>query len=360
MNPDDEKRPRSRMALRRSRLWRIIKIVFFFATLHFLYQAFTFYINDDTICSPHGWKPFPRSRSAPPRKVYDLTMINTELDWLEIRLNSTWNEVDYFVVVESPRTFTNLPKPLHLKTALANASSPVTKYKSKIIYHEITYPQDFSPKSTWNVEDFQRNAMLTQVFPSLSGPFTPFPHDVLVISDIDEVPRPSTLSLLRHCSFPRRLTLSSRFYYYSFQYLHIGPEWPHPQATYYQGSNTLLPNDLRIGDGPWWRKYFEMGRLKNAAWHCSSCFETMGEMLTKMRSFSHAGMNQGVFRDRHRMVERVRKGKDLWDREGEEYQRVEGNEDLPGLLKGAEEKRRFGYMLDRDGEGAGFRDWKGE
>ncbi|KAK4659395.1 hypothetical protein QC762_109810 [Podospora pseudocomata] len=354
---DDGKEPRSRMALRRPRLWRIIKIAFFLTTLHFLYRAFTsYYITNDTICRPHGWKPFSRlSHSAPPRKVYDLTMINTELDWLEIRLNSTWNEVDYFVVVESPRTFTNLPKPLHLKTALANPSSSMARYKSKIIYHEITYPEDFAPKSTWNIEDFQRNAMLTQVFPSLSGPLFPNLHDVLVIADIDEIARPSTLSVLRQCSFPRRLTLSSRFYYYSFQYLHVGEEWPHPQATYYLGANTLLPNDLRVGDGPWWRKYWEMGRLKNAAWHCSSCFETMGEMLTKMKSFSHAGMNQDVFRDRQRMVERVRMGKDLWDRVGEEYERVEGNEDLPGLLR--REKERFGYMLDRDGEGAGFRDW---
>ncbi|KAK4171853.1 glycosyltransferase family 17-domain-containing protein [Triangularia setosa] len=364
MELDNDKGPQRRVALRKPSLWRTFKIAVFFTTLHFLYNTFTSYTTNDTICRPHGWKPFVRSSSQPPRKVYDLTMINTELDWLEIRLNSTWSEVDYFVVVESPRTFTNLPKPLHLKTALSDPDSRLAPYNSKIIYHEIVYPSDFSPKTTWDIEDFQRNAMLTQVVPLLSSSQRqPHLNDVLIISDIDEIPRPSTLSLLKQCRFPRRLTLSSRFYYYSFQFLHVGPEWPHPQATYYQGSKkTILPNDLRIGDGVWPFKWFEMGKLGNAAWHCSSCFETMGEMLTKMKSFAHVSMNQEGFRDRGRMVERVREGKDLWDRPGEVYERVEGNEDLPGFLRdGGEEVRgRFRYMLDREGNGAGFRDWKGE
>ncbi|KAK0729105.1 glycosyltransferase family 17-domain-containing protein [Apiosordaria backusii] len=351
-----------KMALRTRRLWRYTKIAAILTTLYLLYDKLTFYTTNDTICRPHGWKPFVQSPSLPPRKVYDLTMINTELDWLEIRLNSTWSSVDYFVVVESPRTFTNLPKPLHLKSALSDPNSRLTPYKSKIIHHEITYPPSFSPKSTWNIEDFQRNAMLTQVFPLLSGAQSPSQNDVIVVSDIDEIPRPSTLNLLRQCHFPRRLTLSSRFYYYSFQFLHKGKEWPHPQATFYQGlANTILPNDLRIGDGPWPKKLFERETLRNAAWHCSSCFETMEEMLVKMKSFAHVSMNQEGFRDKKRMVERVREGRDLWDRPGEEYERVEGNEDLPGLLlMDGGQRERFGYLLDRDGEGAGFRDWEGE
>src|SRR5437868_4843391 len=39
------------------------------------------------ICRQHGWKSF---KGAGDRKVYDLIMVNTELDWLEIRLNGTY------------------------------------------------------------------------------------------------------------------------------------------------------------------------------------------------------------------------------------------------------------------------------
>lgn len=307
-------------------------------------------------CRAHGWAPYaPPTPSSPPRKVYDLVMINTELDWLEIRLNTTWSSVDYFVLVEGARTFTGLPKPLHLHAALPS----LAPYASKIIYHELIYPPDFQPQSTWETEDFQRNAMLDQVFPSLTGPQTPHPHDVLVVADVDEIPRPATLALLRACRFPRRLTLRSRFYYYSFQFRHVGPEWPHPQATYYQGTGrTVRPNDLRMGLGFFLGLWWDRADLGDAAWHCSSCFATMGELLTKMKSFSHSGLNREEYRDRRRIAERVREGRDLWDREGEVFERVEGNEDVPGFL--LENRERFGYVLDRDGRSAGFRDYDGE
>ena len=132
-------------------------------------------------------------------------------------------------------------------------------------------------------------------------------HDVLVVSDVDEILRPSTLRTLRACAFPRRLTLASRFYYYSFQWLHRGPEWPHPQATYYQGlKNTLLPNDLRIADGGMWPfREWEKGTMANASWHCSSCFATVGELLGKMASGvcgSGVSSNTSTVRPRARRV----------------------------------------------------------
>ncbi|KAK3310624.1 glycosyltransferase family 17 protein [Chaetomium strumarium] len=304
------------------------------------------------VCRPHGWKPFrPRSPDRA-RKVYDLVMINSELDMLEVRLNTTFDEVDYFVLVESRKTFTNLDKPLVLKKNLARFEP----YLRKIIYHEIEYPPNFKPQRTWDMEDHQRNSMLTQVFPRLRGAQAPQRYDVIVVSDVDEIPRPSTLALLRACRFPRRLTLRSRFYYYSFQWLHRGPEWPHPQATYYLGAHwTLLPNDLRIADGGMWPfREWEKGELANASWHCSSCFATTSEFLGKMASFSHTWMNKEEYRDRNRILDRVRNGKDLWDREGEVYDRVEDNQDVPSFL--LENQERFAYMLDRDGRNAGFED----
>ncbi|RAL66239.1 hypothetical protein DID88_005910 [Monilinia fructigena] len=92
--------------------------------------------------------------------------------------------------------------------------------------------------------------MFTQVIPQLNGVQTANIGDVLIVSDIDEIPRPETLDLLRICDFNKRLTLRSRFYYYGFQFLHKGPEWAHPQATTYAGpTKTILPADLRNGEG---------------------------------------------------------------------------------------------------------------
>jgi beta-1,4-mannosyl-glycoprotein beta-1,4-N-acetylglucosaminyltransferase len=308
--------------------------------------------SDESICSQHGWRPF-KAKAGVKRKVYDLIMVNNELDWLEIRLNSTYDYVDYFVIVEASLTFTGHPKPLSIKDNLDRLES----YHSKIIYHLLEYPPDFDPKRTWDREDLQRDATFTQVFPRLTGAQAPSKGDVLVVADVDEIPRPETLTVLRSCTFPRRLTLRSRFYYYSFQFLHRGPEWAHPQATYYDGlTGTVLPVNLRNGDGGIQPLiYWDKADLWNAGWHCSSCFRTMEELLNKMGSFSHVWMNGDQYRDKKRIADRVRNGKDIWDREGEVYDRVEENRDVPPAL--LRDPERFLFMLDRDGETAGFEDY---
>ena len=286
------------------------------------------------------------------RKIYDLFMVNSEMDWLEIRLETLSAQVDYFVIVESAVTFTGLQKPLTVKENWARFE----KFHDQIIYHVLENPP-IGAKRTWDFEDHQRNAMFSQVIPFLEGQKAANVGDVILVSDVDEIPRPASLMLLRNCEIPRRVTLRSRFYYYGFQWMHRGDEWKHPQATIYEGPrDTILPANLRNGEGgnrilAWWDKV----DLWNSGWHCSSCFETIEDLLTKMSSFSHTGLNREEYRDRTRIVDRVRKGRDLWDREGEIYQRVDGNGDVPEFLKG--DQGRFKYLLDRDGSNAGFTDY---
>ncbi|KAI1075107.1 glycosyltransferase family 17 protein [Whalleya microplaca] len=304
----------------------------------------------ENLCRQHSWTPFHGSAR---RKVYDLIMVNSELDWLEIRLNTTYNYVDFFVVVESKKTFTNHDKPLIIKENMDRFSA----YRDKIIYHKLEIPNGFHsdrPNPSWAWEDLQRDATYNQVLPFLEGSQAPSSGDVLVVADVDEIVRPETLVVLRSCNFPRRLTLRSHFYYYSFQ--HRGTQWAHPQATYYQGRRTILPVNLRNADGgiqPLIR--MEKVDLWSAAWHCSTCFSTIDQVLNKLSSFSHIWLNQEVYRDRDRIVDRVRNGQDLWDRQGEEYERIENNKDIPWALLNRSDDR-FLYMLNRDGPNAGFTD----
>ncbi|KAM5345311.1 hypothetical protein ACJ41O_011173 [Fusarium nematophilum] len=308
-----------------------------------------------SLCAAHGYSVFRPRADAPDgrRKIYDLFMVNTELDFLEIRLRTLYDYVDYFVVVEAPLTFQGGPKNLTIR----DNWDRFKEFHDKMIYHKLVYPDGFNPKRHWDREDLQRNAMLEQVFPKLTGPQAPVDGDVLLVADVDEIPRPATLLVLRTCNFPRRLTLASKFYYYSFQFLHEGPEWPFPQATYYQGMRrTIRPSNLRTGDAgiPLLRD-LEKGVLANAGWHCSSCFATVDQFLNKMASFSHAWMNHEQFRDRDRIARAVRNGVDLWGRKIDKFVRVDNNTDLPRCL--LEDKERFRYMLNRDGETAGFTDY---
>ncbi|KAK7420096.1 hypothetical protein QQX98_002958 [Neonectria punicea] len=314
-----------------------------------------YYVSDAArdLCAAHGYSVFRPSDGRGERKVYDLFMVNTELDFLEIRLRTLYDYVDYFVIVESPRTFQGGPKRLTIRESWDRFS----EFHAKMIYHELRFPDGFKPVTTWDYEDLQRDAMFLQVFPTLTGRQAPVEGDVLLIADVDEIPRPATLLVLRTCEFPRRLTLASKFYYYSFQFLHTGPEWQFPQATYYQGmAATIRPTNLRTGDaGAPLLRDLEKGVLANAGWHCSSCFATMEQFLNKMASFSHAWMNDEAFRDRSRIADAVRSGADLWGREVDTFDRIDDNHDVPQCL--LEDKKRFGYMLNRDGESAGFSDY---
>ncbi|KAG9498564.1 hypothetical protein J7337_009372 [Fusarium musae] len=197
------------------------------------------------LCSAHGYSAFVPKSPSRERKIYDMLMINDELDFLEIRLDALYDYVDYFIIAESAKTFQANSKPLILK----DNWDRFRRYHDKVMYHELTFPFSFDPHRPWDYEDLQRDAPFDQVMLHLDGPRAPNKGDVLVVADVDEIPRPQTLLILRYCNFPRRLTLSSKFYYYSFQFLHAGPEWQHTQATYYQGHQTLKPTNLRNGDG---------------------------------------------------------------------------------------------------------------
>ncbi|KAH8591969.1 glycosyltransferase family 17 protein [Bisporella sp. PMI_857] len=368
-------RPRERTLLRR--YWRRIPFIILVLYLFTVYtrhkHPFTYHAHQitdvsilfaeqnylpqlplvTTFCAAHNFDVYPRRQE---RKTYDLVMLNNELDWLEIRLNTMSNHVSYFIILESPVTFTGLKKDLIFTDELRNGR--FKQWKKQILYTVVQNMPVGAPR-TWDLEDYQRNALLLQGVNSASGPATPNEGDVLIVADMDELIRPAALMVLRNCDIPPRVTLRSKFYYYSFKYLHIGPEWAHPQATLFRGASTILPADLRNGEGgnrikAWWDKT----DLWNAGWHCSSCFEKVEDMLNKMKSFSHTSLNAKHFQDKARMVERVRTGKDLWDREGEMYERIEKNQDMPEFLKGEEQKKKFGYLLDRDGPNAGFTDYK--
>jgi beta-1,4-mannosyl-glycoprotein beta-1,4-N-acetylglucosaminyltransferase len=294
------------------------------------------------LCDSYNLDAYPNRTHR--RKIYDLFLMNTELDWLEIRLNELYHHIDYFVILEATNTFRGNPKSLHFKSNFDNFK----QFSPKIIYHVLNI-EDREDDSSWEREAYTRNSLLDAIFPSLLGAAAPEFGDVILVSDIDEIPRPDTLRILRNCQFPERTSLWSRFYYYSFQWLHIGEEWHSPQATYYQGKDTIKPHDLRASSKTW--------NLRNASWHCSSCFSTIAELSTKIESFSHREFDQPQFKEAAEIVRRVRNGLDLFDRKNQKYEKIESNNDIPEYIK--LNKDRFNYILDRDPPNANFRDYVG-
>jgi len=70
---------------------------------------------------------------------------------------------------------------------------------------------DVEFKDAWDREHFSRNAMMDQVFPTLSGPSEVNTGDVILVSDVDEIPRADVINALRNRMFPQRLTLRTDY-----------------------------------------------------------------------------------------------------------------------------------------------------
>ena len=293
-------------------------------------------------CQTRRWEPFPNRDKK--RKVYDLFMINTELDWMEVRLGELASQVDYFVVLESDVDFKDRPKPLYVQENWQRFA----KWHHQIIHHVLnTTGHPVLNNDAWGREHFSRDAMLTQVFPTLSGLPQPQMGDVILVSDVDEIPRPEVIKSLRNCQFPERLTLRTTYYRYSFQWLLREEEWIHPQATVWKGNDTVHPEELRMGKHD--------GEILHAGWHCSSCLSSFKDMAKKIDSFSHNELNKPEFKNPKEVLRRVREGRDPYDRPKKIYDRIDNNRDIPQYL--VNNPKDFAYLLDRDPPGANFKDY---
>jgi beta-1,4-mannosyl-glycoprotein beta-1,4-N-acetylglucosaminyltransferase len=249
-------------------------------------------------CTNFRLEPVSRSRASK-RKIFDLLLINTELELLDVRLGQMSPGVDYFIILESDKTFTDHPKPLFIQENWSRFAA----YHDKIIRRTMDLTTG-AFKNSWDREAASRNAMYDQVVPYLTGDQAANHDDVLLVSDVDEMFKPEVLKALRNCAVPDKVTAVSRMYYYSFQWLQE-KAWPHPQATLYKGANqTILPDLLRKHSG----NHFV---FEDGGWHCSYCFSTLAEMVKKITSFSHTELDLPQYKDPVKIIDRVRHGKDM-------------------------------------------------
>lgn len=277
------------------------------------------------------------------RRIYDLIMVNSELDMLEIRIANSYDYVDYFIIVESTLSFSGKKKPLYVK----DNWDRFEPYHEKIIRHTLDF--DFSNISNpWIIEEMHRNAPFTVVFPILTSSQKPRQGDVIISSDTDEIPKPHALIALRNCDFPGLVALRSKLYYYGFQWRVGGDqEWRFgPMATIYNGSNTTLPQDMRTG---------APNNIWSGGWHCSYCFGKISEIIQKIGSFSHVDLDKPRFTNRSKILYNVRYGEDLYDRGDQIYQYIADNQDIPEYVK--KNSERFKYLIDRNPTSGNFEDY---
>lgn len=142
--------------------------------------------------------------------IYDCFSFFNELDLLEIRLNVLKDVVDKFVLVEAGETHTGRPKPLYFK----ENEERFAAFRDRIVHVVV---DDFSiaesamslREKAWTIENLQRNAIVR----GLSGAA---PCDTILISDLDEVPRPEMVR--RAVGLPGITRFGMRTYNYFLNY----------------------------------------------------------------------------------------------------------------------------------------------
>jgi hypothetical protein len=120
-------------------------------------------------------------------KIYDCFTIYNEYELLELRLQLLYEHVDKFVIVEANKTFQNKPKDLLISKKMDTGW--LEEYKDKIELIQVTdMPEE---GDAWAREAHQRNSIMQGLSDAKID-------DMIIISDVDEIPRPSTIEAIKN------------------------------------------------------------------------------------------------------------------------------------------------------------------
>jgi beta-1,4-mannosyl-glycoprotein beta-1,4-N-acetylglucosaminyltransferase len=209
-------------------------------------------------------------------KVYDCFCFYNEFELLKMRFEELWDCVDHFVLVESIETQKGNLKPLYFQENAALFE----KYKDKIIH--IVINERHPEFSLWEREHYQRNCITRGLARCKSD-------DIILISDVDEIPRrtllPSLIKKLhnQHChSRINAIGLQQEIYFFQLNRQTPTKEtwgggwWYGTVMTFYKEIKKSCPQYFRDH-----RSQFPL--VYNAGWH----FTWMGgrdRIRTKMVS----------------------------------------------------------------------------
>lgn len=121
--------------------------------------------------------------------IFDCFSFFNELDLLEIRLHALDKVVDKFVLAEAPWTHTGSPKPLYFKENKARFAPFLDKIIHIVVDNPPTDPSVNERDNAWIRENWQRNSIV-------QGLASAKPDDILLISDLDEIPNPDVVRTL--------------------------------------------------------------------------------------------------------------------------------------------------------------------
>ncbi len=225
--------------------------------------------------------------------IWDCFSFFNELELLELRLETMAAVADRFVLVESTRDYMNRPKPLHFQENKDRYAGFLDR-----IVHVAVHDSPGEP-DPWVRENHQRQCINRGLVEAEDD-------DVILVSDLDEIPRPELVA--RYESLPGIKLFRQDFHYYYFNVRATNLEWFGTAMCRKQ--DMASPQHLRDV-----RDAIRPGvcRIRDGGWHFSF-FGGVERIIHKIESFAHHEFNLDKFKDRQRIEQCIREGRDLFDR----------------------------------------------
>jgi beta-1,4-mannosyl-glycoprotein beta-1,4-N-acetylglucosaminyltransferase len=230
-------------------------------------------------------------------KIVDCFTFFNELDLLEGRLEYLYDTVDYFVIVEADVTHSGQPKPFNYTDNVARFK----KYQNKILYFPVCIPVDefewnnapeklANRTSTfWQIENYQRNCISQglELFDDT---------DIVMISDLDEIPHKQNLALFtQYLENTPIFGLEQRM-----KVCNLDEQpglWIGPVMTYVKRVKEQSPQWIR-------ENRFQSAKVAGGGWHLT-WWGGAEKIQTKIKNFAHQELNTPEFTDISRIQERI-------------------------------------------------------
>lgn len=215
--------------------------------------------------------------------MHDCFLLLNEETVLRARLSLLRDVVDRFVIVEATTTFQGDPRPPLLPT-LSELPVPADR-----LVHVCIRASDLpAGTSAWDRQSIQRDAILRGL-EGASG------DDLVLVSDVDEIPRPEVVERLRD-ELDAPVSLGMRFSYYRTNL--VAPEtWSKAKAC--RRSQLTSPQQLR------WERSLPV--VEDAGWHVSYLGDE-DAAARKLRSISAAQYASDRWTSRQHLERSMRLG----------------------------------------------------
>ena len=262
-------------------------------------------------------------------KIYDVFIFYNELDLLEIRMEILYSSVDYFVIVESTKTFTGKSKPLYFKEnekrferfskkikyfcvketpdtfeeVRKRLDSEVDPLEKKILQDclETTQIPKDNSQAQWLREFYQKESMKKAL-----EKHETMDKDICYISDIDEIWNPEIEI------FPTRdkILKMEQKVYSMYLNLRSSEKW---SGTYVSEYSRIKESTLNHLDNP---SLTPSEFIPNGGWHFT--FQGgVNMIINKIENYGHQELNNSTIKNR--ILNNYQGGSDLLGR-GYTYQ----------------------------------------